>query len=277
MKEIVYFNTEQPLEKKSLEKFLADKFEYAGFHWSANFYDFLMDHEVHDHTAYISVENSNSGFKYHYSVFARQSGSPTLNQQVELLKDLSKKAGISILSTDDEIDPWTWILIEPNGEISTVHTEGEELVVAGPYNFTFGAFSTKINLTDPELEILKKIIAGLYQHIEINFSTDGTSISYDFDQSKNNFSQLQEFSNYYVIRPVGKNKWLDRNTKSDVFTSFMTEFQNQVKKELCIFPRNFSEVKNIEGGSDHEEHCILLTAIGHEKFIYKPRRKSWKS
>lgn len=105
MKEIIYFNTEQPLEKKSLEKFLSDKFGCADFHWCANFYGFLTDNELHDHTAYISVENSNSGFKHHYSVFANQSRELTLNQRVELLKDLSKNENTPILSTDDETDP----------------------------------------------------------------------------------------------------------------------------------------------------------------------------
>lgn len=277
MKEIIYFNTEQPLEQNSLEKFLSDKFEWTSFHWCANIYDFLSENKVHDRTAYISVEKSNHGFKYHYSVFALRSSALILNEQVELLKNLSEKEGIQILSTDDETDPWTWVLVEPNGQISTVHIEGEELVVAGPYNFPFGAFSTKTKLADSELEALKKIIANLYQHIEISSSTEGSLISGSFEKVKNNFSQLQGFSNYYVVRPIGKNRWLDRNTKSDVFTSFMNEFQKQVKKEFCIFPRNFSEVKNIEGGSDNEEHCILLTATEIEKIVYKPRRKSWKS
>lgn len=277
MKEVIYFNTEQSLEKKSLEKFLSDKFGCAGFHWCANFYAFLIDNELHDHIAYISVENSNSGFKYHYSVFANQSRELALNECVELLKDLSKDENIRILSTDDETDPWSWVLIEPTGEISTIHTKGEELVVAGPYNFLFGAFSTKIKLANPDLETLREIIANLYSNIEINFSTDGSTISASFEKVKNNFGQLQHFSNCYEIRPIGKNKWLDRNTKSDVFISFMTEFRRQIEKELCIFPRNFSEVKNIEGGSDNEEHCILLTATGQEKIVYKPRRKSWRS
>jgi hypothetical protein len=277
MKEIVYFNTEQPLEQNSLEKFLSDKFGWTGFHWCVNIYDFLSENQVHDRTAYISFEKSNRGFKYHYSIFALRSSALILNEQVELLRDLSKKEGIQILSTDDEIDPWTWVLIEPDGQISTIHTEDEELVVAGPYNFLFGAFSTKIKLADSELKTLRKITGNSYQHIEINFSTDSSLISYSFGQTKNNFSQLQDFSNYYAVRPIGKNKWLDRNTKSDVFTSCMSEFQRQIKKELCIFPRNFSEVKNIEGGSDNEEHCILLAATGQEKIVYKPRRKSWKS
>lgn len=275
MKEIIYFNTEQLLEKKYLEKFLSDKFGYADFHWCANFYDFLTDNELDDRTAYISVENLHSGFKYQYSVFAAQSEELSLNQRVELLKDLSKGENIRILSTDDEIAPWSWVLIEPSGQISTVQTKDEDLVIAGPYNFLLGGFSTKIKLANPELKSLKKIMANLYPDVEISFSTDGATISDSFDKVKNNFGQLQHFSNYYKIRPIGKNKWLDRNTKSEVFISFMTEFQRRIKIELCIFPANFSEVKNIKGGSDSQEHCILLTAAGQERIIYKQRRKSW--
>lgn len=274
MKEIIYFNTEQPLEQKSLEKFLSDKFGCANFQWCTNFYDFLMDNELHDSTAYISVESSDTGFKYHYSVFAHQSEELSLNQRVELLKDLSKEDNVLILSTDDETFPWSWVLIEPDGQTSTIHT-GEDFVIAGPYNFLFGAFSTKITLADTELAILKEIIAGLYSDIEISFSAEANMISGGFDKAKERFVQLKYFSNYYKIRPVGKNRWLDRNTKSDIFISFMVEFQRQIEKDLCIFPANFSEVKNIKGGSDVEERCILLTAAGQENIVYRERRESW--
>lgn len=277
MKEIIFFNTERSLEKKGLEKFLSDKFGCTGFYWCANFYDFLADNELQDDITYISVENSNNGFKYHFSVFARQSKELVLNQCVELLKDLSRNENIRILSSDDETHPGTWVLIEPNGQSSTIYTRGEELVVAGPYNFPFGAFSTKVELENAELETLKKIVADLYHNVEISFSRDGSMISNSFDNMKNNYGQLQHFSNYYEIRPIGKNKWLDRSTKSEFFISFMTEFGGQVKRDLCIFPGNFNEVKNIEGGSDNEEYCILLTAAGQEKIVYKQRRKSWES
>ncbi|RQO65202.1 hypothetical protein DBR43_30585 [Pedobacter sp. KBW06] len=55
-----------------------------------------------------------------------------------------------------------------------------------------------------------------------------------FEKAKSNFSQLQDFNNYYFIKPIGKNKWLDRNTKSEVFISFMTEFKRHIKKELNL-------------------------------------------
>lgn len=274
MKETIYFNTAQQLDEALLEHFLRDNFNSKEFIWITNFYEFVIDNEINNQKTYISLETSIEGFKYHYSVY--DNFDLTLRERIEILKTLADKANLEILSTDDELNPWSWVLIEQNGQTSTIQTKDDDvLVIDDFYNFPFGDFRTKSKLTEVELGILKQIVIKKYPKIDIHHGYDGPVINGDFNKVKNNFDQLSLFDNHYEIVPLGKNDWLDKNEKSELFINLMIQFRDQINKELCLFPRNYSEVKNIEGGSDSEEHCILLTSFGQEKLVYKQRRKSW--
>lgn len=274
MKETIYFNTAQQLDEALLEHFLRDNFNSKEFIWITNFYEFVIDNEINNQKTYIFLETSTEGFKYHYSVY--DNFDLTLRERIEILKTLADKANLDILSTDDEVNPWSWVLIEQNGQTSTIQTKDDDvLVIDDFYNFPFGDFRTKSKLTEVELGILKQIIIKKYPKIDIHHGYDGPVINGDFNKVKNNFDQLSLFDNHYEIVPLGKNDWLDKNEKSELFINLMIQFRDQINKELCLFPRNYSEVKNIEGGSDSEEHCILLTSFGQEKLVYKQRRKSW--
>lgn len=276
MNERIYFNTTQRLDKALFELFLNETFNSNQFIWITNFYEFIIDNDVDKQKTYISLETSTEGFKFHYSVFDNNNLELTLRERIEILKTLAQKLSIEILSTDDEVNPWTWVLIETNGETSTIETKNDDiLVVDNFYNFPLGDFRTKTKLADAELNVLKKIIEKKFPNIDINHGNDGPVINGDFNEVKNNFDQLNLFDDHYEIVPIGKNDWLDKNEKSKLFVNLMLEFQDQVNRELCLFPSNYSEVKNIEGGSDSEEHCILLTSFGQEKIVYKQRRKSW--
>lgn len=274
MKETIYFNTAQQLDEALLEHFLRGNFNSKEFIWITNFYEFVIDNEINNQKTYISLETSTEGFKYHYSVY--DNFELTLRERIEILKTLADKANLDILSTDDEVNPWSWVLIEQNGQTSTIQTKDDDvLVIDDFYNFPFGDFRTKSKLTEVELGVLKQIVIKKYPKIDIHHGYDGPVINGDFNKVKNNFDQLSLFDNHYEIVPLGKNDWLDKNDKSELFINLMIKFRDQINKELCLFPRNYSEVKNIEGGSDSEEHCILLTSFGQEKLVYKQRRKSW--
>jgi hypothetical protein len=276
MNERLYFYTTQLLDKALLERFLHENLKSNEFIWITNFYEFIVDNEIDKQKTYISLETSTEGFKFHYSVFESNSVDQTLRERIEILKNLAQKLSIEILSTDDEVNPWTWVLIESNRETSTIETkDADVLVVDNFYNFPFGDFRTKTKLSDFELDVLRQIIETKFPNIDIHYGTDGPVINGDFNKVKNNFDQLSLFENHYKIVPVGKNNWLDKNEKSELFVNFMLDFRNQINRDLCVFPRNYSEVKNIEGGSDSEEYCLVITKENLEKIIYKQRRKSW--
>lgn len=276
MREVIYFNTKELLDKKKLEFFLTDSFHSHGFLWTSDFYSYSSHNEIDHSKTYVSLDTSKEGYKYHYSVFDSNTVEISLKNKIQILKGLSAKENIEILSTDDEVAPFSWVLIEPNEQTSTVQTKlVDDLIIDDYYNFPFGDFRVYEPLAEKEKKTLIDIIKEIYPNILIEHSTDGPIINGDFNKVKSNYQSLINFDNHYEIRPIGKNKWIDREEKSIQFVMLMETFQRRVQKDLCVFPRNFCEVKNIEGGSDSEENCILLTACGQEKITYKQRRKSW--
>ena len=273
--ERIYFHTKQQLDKSLFESCLHENFKNNEFIWITNFYEFVIDYEIDKQKTYISLETSTEGFKFHYSIFQLQL-KQTLKEQIGILENLAQKLNVEILSTDDEVNPWSWVLIEPNGQTSTILTKNEDvLVIEGFYNFSFGDFRTVSQLSQLQLDQLKALIKNLYLEIEIDYSLDSIIINGDFNEAKGSFEKLKYFENHYEIRPVGKTQWFDKEEKSEQFISIMTEFRELINKDLCIFPRNFSNVQNISGGSDSEQCCILLTSSGLEKIIYKKIRKTW--
>ncbi|WP_338769079.1 hypothetical protein WAF17_09130 [Bernardetia sp. ABR2-2B] len=276
MREVIYFSTKKQLDKESFEAFLASIFQFNDFCWTPNFYSYASENEIDHFKTYISFDTSYEGYKYHYSVFNNDAIEIPIKNRVQTLKKLSAKVNIEILSTDDEVAPFSWVLIEPNGQTSTIQTKLiDDLIMDGYYNFPFGDFRVTEPLTEKEQTTLKEIIKDIYPNVLIEHSTDRQIINEDFNKVKSNYQNLKKFNNHYEIRPIGKNEWIDREEKSIQFVLLMKKFRVYLQKDICVFPRNFSEVKNIEGGSDSEEHCILLTALGQEKIIYKERRKSW--
>lgn len=278
MDELIYFNVKSPLAQAAFEKFLTDNFDCKSFYWVTDFYQYCIENEIDREKTYISlvILNDGIGFKYHYSVRGNNF-QQSLRQRIELLKPLAKQEQVEILSTDDEIDPFSMVLIEPNGQTSTVHFKTvEDFIIEDFYNFPFGDFRTAQPITNGEKDILINIIKPVYPDISIWHGTDGPVINGDFNKVKANFKKLKGFDQHYEIRPNGKNEWLHKTEKSNLFIALMKDFQRQLQKDLCIFPPNYSVVQNIEGGSDSEEHCILLSDTGEEKIVYKQRRKSWR-
>lgn len=122
MNELIYFNTTQLLDKALFESFLHDNFNSNDFIWVTNLFEFSIDNERDNQKTYVSFETLTEGFKYHYSVFDSYNLELSIKDRIDLLKKLAYKLKIEILSTDDEVNPWSWVLIEPNGQTSTVQT-----------------------------------------------------------------------------------------------------------------------------------------------------------
>lgn len=98
MNEVVYFSTKETIDKKILEEFLSDKFLITNFIWVEDFYVFATANEIDFSKTYISFDISDDGFKYHFSIFSSKEYSTTLRNRIEILKQLSNKINIEILS-----------------------------------------------------------------------------------------------------------------------------------------------------------------------------------
>jgi hypothetical protein len=260
----IYFYAKREIDPFRFELFLSKTFGAKKYVWVTDFTDYCINNEIDSAKTYISFGILKEGFKCAYEVFDNTAPPLSLRERVNLLKHLSVEIIEEILSSDDEVDPYSYILIEPNGQTSTVTANlKEELVVENYYNFPFGYFRATQKITDADLDCLHAIVMPIYPHIQVEYS--------NFDGPE----KLKQFAHHYEIRPLDKNNWLDREEKSGLFIQVMQTYQKMINKDLCIYPPNFSEVKNIKGGSDSEEYCILITSLGQEKIVYKQRRESW--
>jgi hypothetical protein len=275
MYEILFFDSDQEIEKAVLENFLNQTVNLRNFYWTNDFYTFVIDNEIDATQTYISLQTSEVGFRFHYAVFSHQTAGFSIKKRIDILKKLSAKTSISLLSTDDELNPWARVLIEPEGLASTVETDDDSLCIVDYYNHPFGDFRTREELTGFELDALKQTMAKTYPNISINYALDGPVINGSFNEARHRFNQLAMFEHHYGIVPLGKNEWLSKDDKSELFVALMTEFHLQTGYSLCLFPRNYSEIKTIEGGSDSEEYCLILSENKMEKVVYKQRRVSW--
>lgn len=263
----IYFHLKENINKKSFEMFIKNQFGFSSIQWVNDIIDYFSSNTLNENTALITENISNAGFKYHYNLYGnRVKYKMSLREEVEVLKELSNKLNIEILTSDDEIDPFTYILIEPNCQATTIDIadDPEELILEGYYNFELGSFMIHRKLIEKELKALNEIIKELYNVFKITYS-----------QEPNTILNIKRFCHRYVIKPEGKNNWISIEEKSEKFTEMMIRFQKEIKEEICIFPKNYMKIVNIDGGSDSEEHCLIIDQDKIEKIIYKYPRKSW--
>jgi hypothetical protein len=275
MAEILYFYSKEKMSKKALESFLIAEFVWNNFVYLTDFYEFAAENDIDRNTVYISHQSGNAGFRNLYCIYADTDEIP-IKKRVELLKELAAISKIELITGDDEIAPFSMVLISPDKVACTVDCGMEDdLDPVGYYNFSLGSFCCKMPLSEKEMSLLHALLCIIFKEFSINVSNEGPVVNGEFENAKKRIKQLNQFDYHYEISPEEKTDWLDREEKSTRFTALMQEFQKAVQKELCLFPPNFIEVKNIPGGSDSEEYCLLLGNMGMEKIVYKQRREKW--
>lgn len=266
---ISYFHTEQAIDKNELEAFLTETFGVSYFIWVEDFYEYLVTHEIEEEQTYIGITMEKTGFRYGYDIFNRGHAELKLRTRIDSLKKLAIRLEISILASDDEIAPYSYVLIEPTGETSTIMIEwGDELVVKGVYNFPWGYFRTKERLSGNELHQLREL-SKIYPELEINYDTDGPVTNGNFNKVRAGIEQLRQFDHLYELRPTGKNIWHTLDEKAQLFMECMNDFQKAIKKDLCVFTRQMVGAK--EEQNTEEEYCEVLSSKGQERIVYYRR------
>jgi hypothetical protein len=262
MFELFDFCVQAPLDRFVIEKGLADNFNCKSFCWVNDFFEYASENEPDWENVYLSLAIAEDGFKYIYSVFGKGSIPATMLPIVEMLKQLAKNEETEIITADDDMHPDCMILIEPNGHTSTVLMKtAQYLVIEEFYNYPLGDFRTEKPITEADKEILRELIAFKYPGITIWEGADGPCINGPFNKVKADFHKLKNFDWHYEIRPEGKNEWLVKFERIDLFKSLMHQFYRSIQKDLCLFPRNYTEIKG-------EEYCIVLSGMGEEKIVY---------
>ncbi|MEL6558105.1 MAG: hypothetical protein AAFQ94_07970, partial [Bacteroidota bacterium] len=174
-----------------------------------------------------------------------------------------------------------FIEIDENGKSYTVDVNCDALNEKGDVyfneycNHVFGTIGFK---SEKELSVIENGLRKLISEYVSDFKFDkssGPTYNSDFEKVKEKIPHLRGFSFYAAIKPLGRQTWYSNNTKSKILLTVLSDITKTIPVELCVFPADFRKVENIEGGSDSEEYCVILSNGKSEKVVYKQRRKSW--
>lgn len=206
------------------------------------------------------------------------------NEIIIFLKKLSQFSNAQLLISDDTLDVCSFILIEPSGQCSTIqvefdsYNEKDELNFGWYENHFFGQFALKHPIDENSLKMeLAELFKDSFNEFEVQIRNSGPVVNGDFDKNKLQFTSLADYCYHFDIIPKGKQKWYSIREKTEIFSKKMTDFSVRNNIDVCIFPADFSEVENIEGGSDSTQYCINCVNGQTEKIVYKIRRESWKT
>jgi len=215
-------------------------------------------------------------------IYTRNEFYKPFESRIDLCKSLSNHLNTNLITSDEDVHPYSFLLIEPSGNCSTISadyiTEDDKdaLEIGSFFNHIFGQFRLKIQQDINQLnKRLEDLFAEEFDNFELNVGTSGPVINGDFDRLHTTINELKDYQFHYSIRPLNKQKWFSIQQKSDIFKQKMIDFSKDQKLHICLFPADYSVVKNIEGGSDSEEYCMNVINGEAQKIIYKQRRKSW--
>jgi hypothetical protein len=281
----IYFAISSKIEPYTIVDFCSKKLAIPDSHFLVveDFIEYCTDNEIKENIYYIQYSRSSGEFDAWVKVYTKNDFYSDIDNCVDFLKELSQKSNERIVTGDEYTDPYSYILIEPTGTISTFDVEydsfnaRDEINLGEFQNHFFGQFALSIKIDKGQLKTdLAELFKNEFSEFELQSGTSGPVVNGDFDKNKSKFKELNNFDYHFDIIPKGKQKWLSIKSKTDIFIDRMKQFSADKSLDICLFPADYSKVENIEGGSDSEEYCIHCASGQSNTIIYKYRRKSWK-
>jgi hypothetical protein len=273
----IYFTTQKELAESALLSVITKLGPAKQIVWL----DTVNTENVGDKdTIFAAKKIGNGQHRYRYEIFLRDyTTSLSLREKVDWLKYLATTLQIEVLTPDEEVDPYTYILIDKDKtypvEVNPdLFNENDELTISGAYHSSLGGFATEKILTQSEEKAFLQELCKPVPLCELVQYEPGL-LPHDFNLNKKNFPQLQLYDHLYLIIQSGNGEWLSKDEKSKQLTDVLTLFHTKTKVNVCLFPPNSVTVENIPGGSDSEAFCICIDKNGMRKIIYKVRKTSW--
>jgi len=266
--------------------------EFCSAEWNLNVADFKVIEDFYEHSAtadfdpkkyYIQYSIHSGEFDAWVEIFSKNELFSEPDYKVNFLLSFSKSTHQNIAIHDpNTIHPDRFILIEPSGATSTFdvesgpYNEKEEINYGQLANACFGQFALKTSFDTNRLEAkLGSMFSDCFTSFELQFAKHAQAIDEDFSRRKLLFKELYDYNFFYSILPTGKQPWNSQKVKSEVFVERMVKMSTDLQLDVCLFPANYSETKNIEGGSDNEAFCLHCSKGETTKIVYKRRRNSW--
>lgn len=241
---------------------------------------FCKQQEVFDEDSFFEIKKEEGEYCYSIEAYFKKEDFKDIDFQVNFLTAFCKAYTQRVVLDGEWLAPMAYILIEPSGSRSTIAVNFEEME-AGRLTFdcyndlVFGRFVSSVKFSVEAIqEAMEAIFEGKVNDLRIQYELQKEGRS-SFSIGKEKYPILQKMNHFYSLFPLGKNPWFSNKNKAKIFVEGMEKFYQKQQIPIACFPAGFSIIENIPGGSDSEEHLILINEKGKEKIIYKERRKRW--
>ena len=247
-----------------------------------NFIDYCSNNEINSDKIYIEHKVTSGQFDAWYEAYLDDEKFNDIERRVDFLKGLSSKYNLEILTSDEDFNPYSFILIKPDKSCCTInvdydsYNDREEMNFGQYWNAFFGTIAIKKKVDENELNIkLSSIFGHYYDNIKLEYYYQDFFLKSLSEKSFLGKLFKNNYPHHFIIKLDGKQNWYSVSQKVDIFAEGIKKLAKNSDFEICLFPADYSKVENIPGGSDSEEYCLQYFNGFEKRTIYKKRRKSW--
>ncbi len=280
----IYFDVSSKLRPDDFVQYCVEQINIKSSEFVVieNFIDYCSDNEINSEKIFIEHRVTSGQFDACYETYLKDEEFNDIENRVDFLKGLSSRYNSEILTSDEDCNPYSFILIKPDKTCYTIdvdydsYDEKEEMNFGQYWNAFFGTIALENKIDENELKIsLSSIFSEYYDDLSLEYYNQDF-----FLKSLNGKTFLgklfkNNYPHHYIVKPEGKQNWYSVRQKVDIFKEGIKELAKQTDLEICLFPADYSKVENIPGGSDSEEYCLQYLQGIEKRTIYKKRRKSW--
>jgi hypothetical protein len=280
----IYFDISSKLSPEEFVQYCSEQvnIKSTDFVVIDNFIDYCSENEIESDKIYIEHRVTSGQFDAWYEAYLQIDKFNDIENRVDFLKGLSSKYNLEVLTSDEDFNPYSFILIKPDKSCCTIdvdydsYNDKEEMNFGQYWNANFGtiALENKIDVND-----LKKRLSDLFGEYYDELRLEYYNQDFYLKSLKEGAFLKKLFKinypHHFIVKPVGKQNWYSVKQKVDIFTEGIKKLAKNSDFEICLFPADYSKVENIPGGSDTEEYCIQYFNGFEKRTIYKKRRKSW--
>lgn len=205
------------------------------------------------------------------------------SDEVSCVQAFCRHFNCQALTSDEDVNPYTWVLTDQHGECWWVSVDADLLddqngfVVTAPCRAPEGSFWASRPIDTAEA---RKAVAVVLEE-----SPDTLDIQVDPLSREDSASPYERHypiiggEHYRFLFTVRvsrtRRRWMPNACAAQEWVEHMVRAANALKIPVCIFHNSFSVAKTIPGGSDAEEHCYYWDGQNARRVVYKPRRPSW--
>lgn len=278
----IYFDISSNLRPEDFVQYCSEQanIKSTDFVVVDNFIDYCSENEIESDKIYIEHRVTSGQFDAWYEAYLKDDKFNDIENRIDFLKGLSSKYNLEILTSDEDFNPYSFILINPDKPCCTIdvdydsYDEKEEMNFGQYWNANFGTIALEKKIDDLEKR-LSNIFSEYYDELSLEYYNQDFYLKSLKEGTFLRKLLKKNYPHHFIVKPIGKQNWYSVKQKVEIFTEGIKKLAKNSDFEICLFPADYSKVENIPGGSDSEEYCLQYFNGFEKRTIYKKRRKSW--